>query len=68
MVKFSISDIFFSPVESLSLLTFISKLLAKEKLSDPVLPRPGTPKRPLGKREYVAVRPGAVIAAIISEE
>ena len=46
------SDIFFSPIESLSDFTFISTLLASEKLTKPVFPWPGTPKRPPGNIEY----------------
>ena len=40
---FSINDIFFSPILSLSLLTFISTLLASETLTTPCRPCPGTP-------------------------
>ena len=56
MEKFSISDIFFSPMLSSSVFTFISRLLASEKLTMPVFPSPGTPKRLLGKSEYLRVR------------
>ena len=52
MLRFSMSDIFFSPVESLSDTTFISRLFDSENDIEPVLPCPGTPNRALGKRLY----------------
>ncbi len=43
MFRFSRSLIFLYPVVSLSERTFISKVLPKEKFSDALLPRDGTP-------------------------
>ena len=52
MVKFSMSEIFFIPVLSLSLFTFISKLLLNDTLTIPDLPSPTEPKMPLEKWLY----------------